>query len=57
MLKVISNMMILVGFLSALYGYVNNVVELCTSNETVGKVAARVIGVLFFPLGCIIGWF
>ena len=59
MLRVTTNILISIGFLSAAYGYLDNIFKLFTSHESeaAGKIAARILGVLFFPLGCIIGWF
>lgn len=57
MLRIIGSLLIIIGFLSALFGYCDNIYKLCAENETIGKVAARIVGIFFFPLGCIIGWF
>lgn len=57
MTRVFVNIVILLGFICACYGYLANFYKLFTEQEGIGKVAARVIGVVAFPLGCIIGWF
>jgi nucleoside permease NupC len=59
MLRITSNLLTFIGFVTAVYGYFDNLFKLFTAHETeaAGKIAARILGVLFFPLGCIIGWF
>jgi hypothetical protein len=41
----------------ALFGWINNIVLLITDSPYLGGfVLARALGVIFFPLGCVLGW-
>ena len=47
----------IVIFLAALGGYIANIVKLMDSNEAMGMMIARAVGILAAPLGAIFGFF
>jgi hypothetical protein len=57
MLRIITDLLIFFGLLSACAGYVMNIAKLFSDHEGFATAAARVLGVIFFPIGCILGWF
>lgn len=38
------------------YGWIWNIVKLCTYNESLGKMLARAISIFVWPVGAIIGY-
>jgi hypothetical protein len=47
----------LVIVLAAIGGYIANIVKLVSSNEEMGMMIARAIGLLVAPVGSILGFF
>ena len=44
-------------FWAAFVGYVMNIIQMFHASELTFTVAARIIGIVLFPLGCLLGFF